>query len=192
MISYGDPVSTKTSMEKTTIPSRYSIFRAVKFRLSNASVFSLTEFCDVVLSKDSKVWNRFKMYLKQLKFKANEFINNKKCSNELLDIMEHFNVSAGPVFSTKHCWGYVRFVWIYNFSLFFPQKECIVRKSPVTPCLLTLEQIFMELISRRDMYVNVQPLKSTIGKSEIKNVFVNDWPQNKWNVRMRQITRFPF
>lgn len=38
----------------------------------------------------------------------------------------------------------------------------------MTPCLLTLEQIFMESISRRDMYIDVQPLKSAMGKSSQK------------------------
>lgn len=35
----------------------------------------------------------------------------------------------------------------------------MANKSAVTPCLLVLEQIFMELFRRRDMFIEVKPLK---------------------------------
>ncbi|XP_037041130.1 nucleolar complex protein 4 homolog A [Bradysia coprophila] len=94
------------------------------------------------------------MHLKQLKSKASEFINNRKSTNELLDIIEHFN-------------------------------ECIVRKSSVTPCLLTLEQIFMEIISRRDMYIDIQPLKSAMDSNQ--DLQYKEWLQERYRDVMKSI-----
>ncbi|KAJ6624620.1 Nucleolar complex protein 4 like A [Pseudolycoriella hygida] len=77
------------------------------------------------------------------------------------------------------------FELIITFSISNVQKECIVKKSPVTPCLLTLEQIFMELIGRRDMYIDIQPLKSAMDSN--LDLQYKEWLQERYRDVMKSI-----
>uniref|UniRef100_A0A182J377 CCAAT-binding factor domain-containing protein n=1 Tax=Anopheles atroparvus TaxID=41427 RepID=A0A182J377_ANOAO len=44
-------------------------------------------------------------------------------------------------------------------------KECLARKAPITPCLLTLESLFTELLRRNEMRLTASPSARTVGVS---------------------------
>ncbi|XP_037907931.1 nucleolar complex protein 4 homolog A-like [Hermetia illucens] len=63
-------------------------------------------------------------------------------------------------------------------------EECISKGLNVTPCLLTLEVIFTELLKRREMYVEVEPLKPKDDNPETK---YREWLHERYLETLRLI-----
>lgn len=96
-----------------------------------------------------------KLISKQLKAKANDFLNSRRNANNLVDIISH-------------------------------AEECLSRRLPVTSALLTLEVIFAELLKRREMFIEVKPLKPRDESPEAK---YKEWLLQRYNESLRLILR---
>lgn len=94
-----------------------------------------------------------KIVAKQLKSKANDFLNSRKNANNLVDIINYF-------------------------------EECIAKKQPITSCILTLEVIFAELLKRREMFIEIKPLKP---KDDSPESQYREWLTERYNESLRLI-----
>lgn len=101
-------------------------------------------------TETQKIQSGNKAISKELRTKANDFLNSRRHANNLVDIIGELKV------------GKNKMVMMYKYqskkNLFLLQQSALQKQS-IIPALLTLEVVFVELLKRREMSVELTPLK---------------------------------